>query len=98
QRLSLICAILHAPPIVFLDEPTSGVDPMARRIFWELIYSLSKKSEVTVVVSTHYMDEAAHCDRLGLMDQGRLIAAGSPADLRTKSQERSGTLLSVIVP
>jgi ABC-type multidrug transport system ATPase subunit len=84
QRLSLLCAVLHRPPIVFLDEPTSGVDPQARRVFWDLIYSLSRESGVTVVVSTHYMDEAAHCDRLGLMNAGRLVAIGSPASLRSR--------------
>jgi ABC-2 type transport system ATP-binding protein len=86
QRLSLLCAVLHRPPIVFLDEPTSGVDPQARRVFWDLIYSLSRESGVTVVVSTHYMDEAAHCDRLGLMNAGRLVAIGSPASLRNRCQ------------
>ena len=90
QRLSLLCAILHHPPIVFLDEPTSGVDPLARRVFWDLIYSLSREAGVTVVVSTHYMDEAAHCDRLGLMDAGRLIAIGSPATLKAPFERASG--------
>ena len=78
QRVSLLCAVLHRPATVFLDEPTSGVDPRARRLFWDLIHSLSRDGGITVVVSTHYMDEAAHCDRLGLMHQGRLIADGSP--------------------
>ncbi len=95
QRVSLVCAVLHNPPIVFLDEPTSGVDPQARRVFWELIYSLSREAGVTVVVSTHYMDEAAHCDRLGLMDQGRLVAVGSPAELKQQSERRSGSLLAI---
>ena len=95
QRVSLVCAVLHNPPIVFLDEPTSGVDPQARRVFWELIYSLSREAGVTVVVSTHYMDEAAHCDRLGLMDQGRLVAVGSPTELRQQSERRSGSLLAI---
>jgi ABC-2 type transport system ATP-binding protein len=90
QRLSLLCAILHRPPIVFLDEPTSGVDPLARRVFWDLIYSLAREAGVTVVVSTHYMDEAAHCDRLGLMDGGRLVAIGSPASLREQSERACG--------
>jgi len=95
QRLSLMCAVLHGPLIVFLDEPTSGVDPHARRVFWELIYSLSRESGITVLVSTHYMDEAAHCDRLGLMGQGRLIAAGSPLELKQISEQRSGSMLAV---
>lgn len=98
QRLSLLCAVLHGPPVLFLDEPTSGVDPVARKTFWDLIYSLSRESEVTILISTHYMDEADHCDRLGLMDQGRLIAADSPAALKQISEERSGKLLAVHSP
>jgi len=98
QRLSLLCAVLHGPPVLFLDEPTSGVDPPARRIFWDLIYTVSRESSVTVLVSTHYMDEAAHCDRLGLMDQGRLIAADSPTALKEASERRSGKLLAVRAP
>jgi ABC-2 type transport system ATP-binding protein len=96
QRVSLLCAVLHRPQVVFLDEPTSGVDPQARRSFWELIYALSREAGVTVVVSTHYMDEAAHCDRLGLMDRGRLIAVGSPADLKEQSERRSGHLFAIV--
>jgi ABC-type multidrug transport system ATPase subunit len=95
QRLSLLCAVLHAPAVLFLDEPTSGVDPQARRTFWELIYSLSRESGITVLISTHYMDEANHCDRLGLMDQGRLIAAESPSALKSESERRSGKLLAI---
>ena len=95
QRLSLLCAILHRPPIVFLDEPTAGVDPQARRVFWSLIYSLSRDAGMTVVVSTHYMDEAAHCDRLGLMDAGKLIAVGSPGELKQVSERRSGSVLAI---
>jgi ABC-2 type transport system ATP-binding protein len=95
QRLSLLCAVLHRPAIVFLDEPTSGVDPQARRIFWDLIYTLSRDAGVTVLVSTHYMDEAVHCDRLALMHQGRLIAEGSPARLKQRSEEQSGRVLAI---
>ncbi|GER92894.1 ABC transporter ATP-binding protein [hot springs metagenome] len=95
QRLALACALLHEPPVLFLDEPTSGVDPLARRSFWEIIYSLSRESGVTVIVSTHYMDEAEHCDRLGLMHQGRLIAIGTPSELKEASEKRSGRLLSI---
>ncbi|MGW8255894.1 MAG: ABC transporter ATP-binding protein, partial [Thermoguttaceae bacterium] len=73
QRLALGCAILHQPPIVFLDEPTSGVDPISRRAFWELIYELSEQG-VTVFVTTYYMDEAEYCDRLGLIYRGELVA------------------------
>ena len=82
QRLSLGCAVLHEPPILFLDEPTSGVDPITRRRFWDLIYSLSEQ-RVTVFVTTHYMDEAEYCDRLGLIYRGELIACRTPADLKT---------------
>jgi len=81
QRLALGCAILHEPPILFLDEPTSGVDPVARRSFWELIYQLSQAGH-TIFVTTHYMDEAEYCHRVALMYAGRVIALGSPAELK----------------
>src|SRR6266853_117610 len=81
QRLALGCAILHDPPILFLDEPTSGVDPIARREFWELIYQLSEAGR-SVLVSTHYMEEAEYCHRLALMYRGRIIALGSPQSLK----------------
>jgi len=83
QRLALGCAILHEPPVIFLDEPTSGVDPISRRQFWNLIYELSEKG-VTLFVTTHYMDEAEYCDRLGLIYRGELIASGTPEVLKTK--------------
>ncbi|MBI5603732.1 MAG: ABC transporter ATP-binding protein [Deltaproteobacteria bacterium] len=83
QRLALGCAILHEPPIIFLDEPTSGVDPISRRRFWDLIYELSGKG-VTVFVTTHYMDEAEYCDRIGLIYRGELIALGTPEILKTR--------------
>jgi ABC-2 type transport system ATP-binding protein len=82
QRLSLGCAILHEPPVIFLDEPTSGVDPISRRHFWELIYELSGKG-ITIFVTTHYMDEAEYCDRLALIYRGELIAMGTPEALKT---------------
>lgn len=81
QRLALGCAILHKPPILFLDEPTSGVDPIARRQFWEWIYQLSEEGH-TVFVTTHYMDEAEYCHRLALMHAGRIIALDTPQALR----------------
>ncbi len=81
QRLALGCAILHEPPILFLDEPTSGVDPIARRRFWDLIYQLSATGH-TVFVSTHYMDEAEYCHRVALMYRGKVIALGTPAELK----------------
>ncbi|HEX7152128.1 MAG TPA: ABC transporter ATP-binding protein [Thermoanaerobaculia bacterium] len=83
QRLSLGCAILHEPPIVFLDEPTSGVDPISRRDFWELIYKLADDG-VTVFVTTHYMEEAEYCQRLALIYRGTLIALGTPNELKTR--------------
>ncbi len=81
QRLALGCAILHEPPILFLDEPTSGVDPIARRNFWDLIYRLSEAGH-TIFVTTHYMDEAEYCHRLALMYRGKIIALGAPAELK----------------
>ena len=81
QRLALGCAILHEPPMIFLDEPTSGVDPISRRNFWNLIYAMSR-SGTTIFVTTHYMDEADYCDRLGLIYRGKLIAEGTPNDLK----------------
>jgi len=83
QRLALGCAVLHEPPILFLDEPTSGVDPISRRQFWDLIYSLSEHG-VTVFVTTHYMEESEYCDRLGIIYSGELIALGTPRELKTK--------------
>ncbi len=83
QRLALGCAILHEPRIVFLDEPTSGVDPISRRQFWDLIYEMADRG-VTVFVTTHYMEEAEYCDRLGLIYRGELIATGTPEKLKTE--------------
>jgi ABC-2 type transport system ATP-binding protein len=83
QRLALGCAVLHEPPILFLDEPTSGVDPNSRRQFWDLIYSLSEQG-VTVFVTTHYMEESEYCDRLGIVYRGELIALGTPRALKTE--------------
>lgn len=81
QRLSLAVAIVHAPEILILDEPTSGVDPLARDQFWELLLDLSRNQGVTIFVSTHFMNEAARCDRIALMDSGRVLATDSPAAL-----------------
>lgn len=77
QRLALGCAVIHEPPIIFLDEPTSGVDPISRRRFWNLIYDLSSRG-TTVFVTTHYLDEAEYCDRLALIYRGKIIAEGRP--------------------
>lgn len=83
QRLALGCAILHRPPVLFLDEPTSGVEPEARRHFWDLIHNLASQG-VTILVSTHYMDEAEYCNRIALIDAGKVVATGSPGELRRR--------------
>lgn len=83
QRLALGCAMLHEPPVIFLDEPTSGVDPLSRRRFWDLINEMSAAG-VTVFVTTHYMEEAEYCDRIGLIHHGELIAVGTPRRLKTE--------------
>jgi ABC-2 type transport system ATP-binding protein len=87
QRLALGCALLHEPPLLFLDEPTAGVDPISRRRFWDLIYDLAGRG-VTVFVTTHYLDEAEYCDRLALIDRGRIIAMGTPTELKTRHMTR----------
>ena len=89
QRLALAAALLHAPEILFLDEPTSGVDPLTRREFWNRIGTLADAG-VTIMVTSHFMDEAEYCDRLGIVSQGRLAAVGTPGELR--SSVRSPTL------
>ncbi|MBP1765349.1 MAG: transporter related protein [Firmicutes bacterium] len=81
QRLALGCALLHKPQVIFLDEPTSGVDPISRRNFWDLIYQLTGEG-VTVFVTTHYMDEAEYCDRLAMIYKGELVAIGTPEELK----------------
>jgi ABC-2 type transport system ATP-binding protein len=86
QRLALGCAVLHEPPILFLDEPTSGVDPVSRRNFWDLIYGFAETG-TTVLVSTHYMEEAEYCGRLALMNRGRLVALDRPAALKHAIRE-----------
>jgi ABC-2 type transport system ATP-binding protein len=88
QRLALSAAILHQPRVLFLDEPTAGVDPVSRREFWELLYKLTEDG-VTVFVTTHYMDEAEHCHRLAFIRRGELIAAGSPQALKETMMEGS---------
>jgi ABC-2 type transport system ATP-binding protein len=81
QRLALGCSILHQPPILFLDEPTGGVDPKSRRMFWDIIYQLAAKG-TTVMVTTHFMDEAEHCDEIGFIYEGKLIASDTPDKLK----------------
>ncbi len=82
QKLAFSIALFHEPPIVFLDEPTSGVDPVTRRQFWEMIYEAAEIG-VTVFITTHYMDESEYCDRVSIMDRGRIAAMGTPAELKS---------------
>jgi ABC-2 type transport system ATP-binding protein len=86
QRLALACSLMHEPDILFLDEPTSGVDPITRREFWLHINSMVEKG-VTVMVTTHFMDEAEYCDRIGLVYRGKLIAHGTPDDLKNQAAD-----------
>ena len=92
QRLALGCAVLHRPPVIFLDEPTSGVDPISRRQFWELIHLMAQDG-VTVFVTTHYMEEAEYCNRLAMIYRGKMVALGTPTELKHKSMK--GELLLV---
>ena len=94
QRLALGCSILHNPAILFLDEPTGGVDPKSRRMFWDIIYDLSQQG-TTVMVTTHFMDEAEHCDSIGFIYEGSLIADDTPAKLK---QNLPGMLLEIPTP
>lgn len=94
QRLALGCAIVHRPKVVFLDEPTAGVDPISRRDFWTLIYSMAKEG-VTILVTTHYMDEAELCQRIGFISQGKLVALDTPANL--KETQMRGDVLEITV-
>jgi len=95
QRLALSAAILHHPEILFLDEPTAGVDPVSRRAFWDLLYHLVADG-ITVFITTHYMDEAEHCHRLGFIQRGRIIAQGAPAEI--KKQVLPGDVLEISTP
>jgi len=95
QRLALGCAILHEPPILFLDEPTSGIDPISRRMFWDIIRDMAAR-RITILVTTHFMDEAELCDRLGFIASGKLIAMGKPAELKQTAVEED--LFEVTMP
>jgi ABC-2 type transport system ATP-binding protein len=93
QRLALATAIVHKPKILFLDEPTAGVDPVSRREIWELIYALQGRG-ITLFVTTHYMEEAERCNRIGFINRGRLIALGTPSDLKATRMEAEVIRLS----
>ena len=97
QRLALGCALVHSPRVLFLDEPTSGVDPIGRRRFWELLSRLAREEGVAILITTHYLSEAEHCDRLALMYAGRIVAEGTPADLKMQVEEEVGQLLELAV-
>ena len=88
QRLAMACALMHEPDILFLDEPTSGVDPLARREFWQRISSLAERG-VTVLVTTHFMEEAEYCDRLAIMADGSILAVGTPEQIKERMQTES---------
>lgn len=96
QRLALGCALVHRPQILFLDEPTSGVDPIGRRLFWDLLFRLSRDEGVTILMTTHYMEEAEHCDRLALMYAGRVVAGGSPADMKQHVEAAAGQIPDLV--
>jgi len=96
QRLALGCALVHSPRVLFLDEPTSGVDPVGRRRFWELLSWLAREEHVAILITTHYLSEAEHCDRLALMYAGRVVAEGTPAELKRQVEEETGRLLEFV--
>ena len=95
QRLALGCALIHQPGVLFLDEPTSGVDPVGRRHFWEILVHLARVEQVAILVTTHYMTEAEHCDHLVLMYAGRVIADDTPANMIQALQNEAGQLLDI---
>lgn len=95
QRLALGCALVHRPRVLFLDEPTSGIDPIGRQRFWKILFQLSREEGVTILVTTHYMSEAEHCDHLVLMHAGRVVADASPETLKREVTAEAGQLLEV---
>jgi len=97
QRLALGCALVHEPRVLFLDEPTSGVDPIGRRVFWDILFHLSRREGVAILVTTHYMGEAEHCDHLALMFAGRVVADASPEALKQELADHVGRLLELQV-
>ena len=97
QRLALGCALVHEPRVLFLDEPTSGVDPIGRRMFWDILFHLSRREGVAILVTTHYMSEAEHCDHLALMYAGRVVADASPEAMKAAVSAESGQLVELLV-
>ncbi len=97
QRLALGCALVHRPQVIFLDEPTSGVDPLGRRRFWAILQQLSRNENVTILVTTHYMSEAEHCDHLALMYAGHVVADATPSEMKQELQDEAGQLLEIQV-
>lgn len=89
QRLAMAAALLHEPDILFLDEPTSGADPLARREFWRRITALAEQG-VTVIVTTHFMEEAEYCDRIAILDAGKVLVQGTPAEIRRRARAQPG--------
>ncbi|WP_374244606.1 ATP-binding cassette domain-containing protein [Zoogloea sp.] len=97
QRLALGCALVHRPQVLFLDEPTSGVDPIGRRVFWDILFHLSRREGVAILVTTHYMGEAEHCDHLALMFAGKVVADASPEAMKQAVVAEAGQLLELRV-
>jgi ABC-2 type transport system ATP-binding protein len=98
QRLALGCALVHRPEVLFLDEPTSGVDPAGRRQFWDILFSLSREEGVAILITTHYMSEAEHCDHLALMYDGRIVADAAPDEMKRDVEREAGSLVEVVTP
>jgi ABC-2 type transport system ATP-binding protein len=95
QRLALGCALVHRPHVLFLDEPTSGVDPIGRRRFWEILFGLSREEGVAILVTTHAMSEAEHCDHLALMYAGRIVADATPEEMKRQVEAEAGRMFEI---